>query len=97
MIIPTFENEDQEADWWYDNRELVSQEFQKAADEGRLGRGTVMRRMAEAQARREAGLPIQLDSADASKAQEVAARKGIPYQTYIKTLIHEALEKESTA
>jgi len=97
MIVPSFENEDQEADWWYDNRELVSQEFQKAAAEGSLGRGTVMRRMAEAQARKEASSPIQLDSADASKAQAVAARKGISYQTYIKTLIHEALEKESAA
>jgi len=97
MIVPKFENEDQEADWWFENRELLSQEFQKAAAEGRLGRGTVMRRMAEAQARKEAASPIQLDAADASKAQALAAKKGIPYQAYIKTLIHEALEKESAA
>jgi predicted DNA binding CopG/RHH family protein len=97
MIVPKFENDDQEADWWFDNRELVSQEFQKAAAEGRLGRGTVVRRMAEAQTRKEASSPIQLDSIDASKAQAVAARKGIPYQTYIKAIIHEALEKEPAA
>jgi len=97
MIVPKFESEDQEADWWFENRELLSQEFQKAAAEGRLGRGTVMRRMAEAQARKEMDSSIQLDSADASKAHAVAARKGIPYQTYIKTLIHEALEKEPAA
>jgi hypothetical protein len=97
MIVPKFENDDQEADWWYDNRELVSQEFQKAAAEGRLGKGTVMRRMAEAQARKDAGTPIQLDSDDSSKAQAIAARKGIPYQSYIKTIIHEALEKETVA
>jgi len=97
MIVPVFENEEQEADWWYDNRELVSQEFHKAGVEGRLRSGTVLRRMAEAKARKEADSPIQLDSADASKAQAVAARKGIPYQTYIKTIIHEALEKETAA
>jgi hypothetical protein len=77
MIVPKFENETQEADWWFDNRELLSQEFQKAAAEGRLGRGTVKRRMAEAQARKDAESPIQLDSEDASKAQTLAVRKGI--------------------
>ncbi len=97
MIVPKFENETQEADWWFDNRELLSQEFQKAAAEGRLGRGTLKRRMEEAQARKEAATPIQLGSEDASKAQTLAARKGVPYQTYIKTLIHEALERETAA
>jgi predicted DNA binding CopG/RHH family protein len=97
MIVPKFENETQEADWWFDNRELLSQEFQKAAAEGRLGRGTVKRRMEEAQKRKEAESPIQLDTEDASKAQALAARKGISYQTYIKTLVHEALERETAA
>jgi predicted DNA binding CopG/RHH family protein len=53
--------------------------------------------MAEAQARKEASSPIQLDLIDASRAQAVAARKGIPYQAYIKAIIHEALEKEPAA
>ncbi len=97
MIVPKFENETQEADWWFENRDLLSQEFQKAAAEGHLGRGTVKRRMAEAQARKDAEFPIQLDSEDASKAQTLAVRKGISYQTYVKALIHEALERETAA
>jgi len=40
-----FANEKEEADWWYANRELVSDEFIKAAREGRLRRGSVLARL----------------------------------------------------
>jgi predicted DNA binding CopG/RHH family protein len=97
MMVPKFENETQEADWWFENRELLSQEFEKAAVEGRLRRGTVKRRMELAQARKQAESAIQLDPEDASKAQALAVRKGLTYQTYIKTIVHEALEREQAA
>jgi len=45
----------------------------------------------------EAESMIQLDSEDASKAHTLAARKGISYQSYVKMLVHEALEKETAA
>lgn len=32
--------------------------------------------------------------ADIETAKEIAAAKGLPYQTYIKMLLHEALRKE---
>jgi hypothetical protein len=31
---------------------------------------------------------------DIALAQRLAERKGLPYQTYIKSLLHEALERE---
>jgi predicted DNA binding CopG/RHH family protein len=37
---------------------------------------------------------IRLPEPDIAMAQELAREKGIPYQTYIKTLLHEALERE---
>jgi predicted DNA binding CopG/RHH family protein len=37
---------------------------------------------------------IRLPVRDLQVAQELAARKSLPYQTYIKMLLHEALEKE---
>jgi len=96
LKVPKFATEAEEAKWWYDNRELVSEEFQKAAKEGRLRRGGVARLMAER------GIPlpqpqalptttIRLDPEDISKARVQAAERGLRYQTYLKMIIHEAL------
>jgi len=40
-------------------------------------------------------ISIRLPAPDIATAQRLARKKGIPYQTYIKTLLHEALERES--
>jgi hypothetical protein len=39
-------------------------------------------------------LSIRLPEPDIALAQQLAASKGLPYQTYIKSLLHEALERE---
>jgi len=96
LKVPRFETEAEEAKWWYDNRELVSEEFHKAAKEGRLRRGGVARLLAER------GLPIpqpqplpsttiRLDPEDIAIARVQAAERGLRYQTYLKMIIHEAL------
>lgn len=105
LKVPKFATEAEEAKWWYNNRELVSEEFQKAAKEGRLRRGGVQRLMAER------GIPfpqpqplptttIRLDPEDIAKARIQAAERGLRYQTYLKMIIHEALrdaEKKQTS
>jgi hypothetical protein len=100
MKIPKFASEAEEANWWYENRELISEEFQKAAKEGRLGTGGVRRLFAEK------GIPfpepqkvpaptptttIRLDPEDIAKARVQASERGLRYQTYLKMIIHEAL------
>jgi hypothetical protein len=96
--LPKFANEDEEAKWWYENQELVADEFEKAANEGRLKRGGVMRLFAER------GIPfpepkpiptttIRLDPDDIAKARVQAAERGLRYQTYLKMIIHEALRE----
>jgi uncharacterized protein (DUF4415 family) len=39
-------------------------------------------------------LSIRLPERDIALAQRLAESKGLPYQTYIKSLLHEALERE---
>lgn len=66
--------EAEEAKWWFENQELISAEFEKAAREGRLKRGGVRRLLAQR------GLPvpqprslittIRLDPEDIAKARE---------------------------
>ena len=100
LKVPVFATEADEARWWYDNRGEVSAEFQKAAAEGRLGRGGVRRLFAEK------GIPfpepkasptptttIRLDPDDIALARVKAAERGLRYQTYLKMIIHEALRK----
>jgi len=41
-------------------------------------------------------LSIRLPEPDIALAQRLAESKGLPYQTYIKSLLHEALERERT-
>jgi predicted DNA binding CopG/RHH family protein len=40
-------------------------------------------------------ISIRLAATDLVTASRLAARKGLPYQTYIKSLLHEALQSES--
>ena len=40
---------------------------------------------------------IRMPVADVEVAQEIAERRGVPYQTYIKGLLHKALERERKA
>lgn len=37
---------------------------------------------------------IRLDAYDIARAKTLAKKKGIRYQTYIKSLLHQALDKE---
>jgi hypothetical protein len=100
LKIPKFATEAEEAKWWYENQDLIFKEFQRAAKEGRLGRGGVRRLFAEK------GIPfpepqkgseplptttIRLDPDDIAKARVQAAERGLRYQTYLKMIIHEAL------
>lgn len=96
LKIPKFATEAEEAKWWYDNRNLLSEEFEKAAKEGRLQRGGVQRLLAERgiAAPQPQPLPsttIRLDPEDIAKARIQAAERGLRYQTYLKMIIHEAL------
>jgi predicted DNA binding CopG/RHH family protein len=87
LVVPKFETEAEEAKWWFDNQQALDGEFAQAAAEGRLGHGTAARRM---------GIPtttIRLDPADIAIAREQASKRGLRYQTYLKMLLHEALQR----
>ena len=88
LKIPKFENEADEANWLFENREGLVNEFLKAAQEGRVRQGTLKQR----------GITppttIRLAPEDILRARTLAERRGLRYQTYLKMLIHEALEQE---
>lgn len=83
--LPQFANETEEAQWWFDNRELIGQDFEKAGEEGRLRvrtLGSIADLSMEA---------VRPNPEDAALARKQAASEGIEYQDYLKRVIHEAV------
>ncbi len=91
MRIPKFDNEADEANWLYENRERLAATFLKAAQEGRVRQETLKQRGVTPPT------TIRLAPADISRARILAERRCLRYQTYLKMLIHEALEREEKA
>ena len=80
--------------WDSTNRDRVSRDFVEAAKAGEV-RFLTKEQLAERLATRP--VTIRLSQADIELAQKHAEAKGLPYQTYIKSLLHETLsERERT-
>ena len=91
--IPRFQSEAEEARWWFDHREETGLWMARAAAEGRTSNlaGVLEKR-------RQSGatptVSIRIDPTDLSRARAQAERRGLRYQTYLKMVLHEALERE---
>jgi predicted DNA binding CopG/RHH family protein len=92
--VPAFASETEEARWWYKNRARLDKAFEEAASKGKLkqlDRETLAARLAASRV-----ISIRLPESDLARARQQAAAKGLPYQTYIKSLLHQALQREET-
>jgi predicted DNA binding CopG/RHH family protein len=91
-----FETETQEAEWRAKNQEQIANRFKQAKASGTLGKGTVAR--VAGQRAKQAGasptITIRIPEADLKRARVLAAEKGLRYQTYLKMLLHQALNTE---
>lgn len=83
ITIPTFRTEAEEAVWWDRHPTLATEIMKRALKSGRTRRAVRLRTVT-----------MRLPVLDIKTAQDLAQRKGLPYQTYIKMLLHEALERE---
>ncbi|SRR5579883_1651799 len=90
---PKFANETEEADWWYANRRTVEARLIEAMRNGTAGRGAPLRLAQEALAVEQVALPI----AEVDRARKLCAKKKIDYRTYLKNLVHDALDREEAA
>jgi predicted DNA binding CopG/RHH family protein len=91
--IPRFQSAAEEAQWWFEHREETGLMMEQGIREGRTTK------LADVlQKRRQTGatptVSIRIDPGDLSRARILAARRGLRYQTYLKMLLHEALEQE---
>lgn len=87
--VPSFTTEEEEAAWWDAHPEVLAQRFHGAREQGRVRRlsQTTLPGASETVA-------IRIPEPELSRARELAAKRGILYQTYIKMLLREALDAE---
>ena len=85
--MPRFKSEAQEAEWWDKNPDFIADQFEKAAKEGRILRGLPGRGATRS-------VTIRLAVKDVETAQTLAEKMGLPYQTYIKAILHQALDRQ---
>ena len=94
LEIPKFQSEAEEAQWWFDHREETSSWMEKSV--GESGATNLSEVLAK---RRQGGstptVSIRIDPGDLSRARILAERRGLRYQTYLKMLLHAALEREN--
>ena len=94
LKVPKFATEAEEAKWWDDHMDVVQANFLEGLENGTLKTGAMKRLTSEA--RQSKNIIIRMPLNDIERARLLAERKGIGYQTYIKILLHEALEKEES-
>jgi predicted DNA binding CopG/RHH family protein len=101
-IVPTFATGAEEAEWWYKNRNVHGKQLLTAVKNGEAQVLTKQRLMERIAASRKTPAPVaalRIPQADLALARKQAEEKGLPYQTYIKSLLHETLaarEKRKT-
>ncbi|HTP89815.1 MAG TPA: CopG family antitoxin [Bryobacteraceae bacterium] len=87
--IPSFASEREEAAWWDAHPEALTERFRAAARRGRVRRLSQTSLPGASET-----VTIRIPDVELKRARELAARRGLRYQTYIKMLLHEALDAE---
>ena len=88
--IPKFKSECEEAEWWDAHPEVITELFLKARKDGRIKWLPTVRAATTP-------LTIRITVTDLEAARQLAQKRGLPYQTYIKGLLHQAIERERRA
>jgi predicted DNA binding CopG/RHH family protein len=86
IAIPQFRTEAEEAEWWDSHPEAATEIMRRALESGKARRAVPLKTVT-----------MRLPVPDIQAAQDLAHEKGLPYQTYMKMLLHEALKKERSA
>lgn len=90
LTIPIFSSETEDAAWHQKHRRELEREFARRWDEGTTFRksgknGDLLRQVT-----------IRMNPSDLESIREQAHAKGMPYQTYIRSLLHKALRREAS-
>lgn len=86
ITIPEFRKVEEEAGWWESRKgkRIAAALMERAVEAHKVKRRKVLLKT----------VTMRLPEPDIEAAKDIAYRKGLPYQTYIKMLLHEAIERE---
>ena len=90
LIIPKFASEAQEARWHDRHKGQIELAIERRINEG----SSLTLRQASTRSKLRP-VTIRLATEDIQAARDLAARKGVGYQTYIKLLLREALQRDA--
>ena len=91
--VPRFRTEAEEAKWWDEHMNAVEANLAEAIKTGAAHKGGPRRVIPER--RQSKNITIRVAIADIERARALAAKKGIGYQTLMKMLLKQALDRES--
>jgi predicted DNA binding CopG/RHH family protein len=92
--VPSLATEAEEAEWWYTNRDRHGKLLLAAVNKGEaevLTTDKLRERIARSKKAPAPAVSLRIPEADLALARKQAEQKGLPYQTYIKSLLHETL------
>ena len=91
--VPRFRNENEEAKWWAGakGREFLKQ--RSAAGTPKKQKGSPL--VSGLSRANSVQIALRLPAPDLAKARKIAGHKGIGYQTLLKMLVHEGLQREA--
>ena len=92
--IPKFKREAEEAQWYYEHQDALEDSLEPAP-QSPVPLHVELDLPARTRPPTRA-VPLRIPLDDLDRARKIAARKGIPYQTLLKMLIHEGLEREES-
>ena len=90
---PAFPTERAEAKWWASPAGRAFLKQQPAASPAKPRSGSAL--VAKLVRANSVQIALRLPAPDIDKAREIAERKGIGYQTLLKMLVHEGLQREA--
>ncbi len=93
-VVPAFATEAEEAEWWFRNRAKHGKQLLAAVKSGKaqvLTQEKLRERIAASGKAPAPVVSLRIPEADLALARKQAEQKGLPYQTYIKSLLHETL------
>ena len=96
LVIPRFTSAEAEAEWFYRNRGKLQADMSRRLKTGDTF--TFAEALAKSAAKEKARLKpvtIRMQPDDLDAVRRLAEQKGLPYQTYIKVLLREALLRET--
>jgi predicted DNA binding CopG/RHH family protein len=97
--LPAFADGAEETAWWRENSKLLGKVLRAAIESGKgknLNQDELRRRIEALKKSRATMVAIRIPEADLTLARKQAKQKGLPYQTYIKSLLHQALAECET-